>query len=89
MRGSWWIFVEVTTTVTSMASLTVNREANIGLRVSETSTVSSAENRRDKPDAAQGETINPGFGKSGIRQPGRKRLTPEFYSSPESCDNHN
>ena len=22
MRGSWWIFVEVTTTVTSMASLT-------------------------------------------------------------------
>jgi hypothetical protein len=48
MRGSWWIFVEVTTTVASMASLTVNREANIGLRVSETSMVSSAEDPRDR-----------------------------------------
>jgi hypothetical protein len=47
MRGSWWIFVDVTTTVTSMAGLTVSREANIGLRVSEKSTAGSTENRRE------------------------------------------
>jgi hypothetical protein len=48
MRGSWWIFVEVTTVVTSMTGLTRKPRSNIGLRVSETSTVSSAEDPRDR-----------------------------------------
>ncbi len=41
-----------------------------------------------EPHATQGEAIDSGFGKSRIYQQGRKRLAPKFYSSPESCDNH-
>jgi hypothetical protein len=46
MRGSWWIFVDVTTNVTSMAHLTRKPRSKY-LRVSETSTAGSAENRQD------------------------------------------